>query len=111
MSAAVQSWIERASGHAGVWACGARLADRSFLARTCSTDIAEAQVAQALREIWEAMVSLQQNHLPVQHLRWSLGTAQFRCVVRPGGVMGALLVAKESADEPAIEQLLAEFNP
>jgi hypothetical protein len=111
MNEAVQSWIERASASAGVLACGVRLADRSFLVRSCAAGIPEAQVEQALHELWEAIYALQQNRIAPQRLCWNFQNARFRCVTRPGGVLAALLLTPEDAELAPIEQLLAEFNP
>jgi hypothetical protein len=109
MNETVQSWMERAAASSGVLACGARLADRSFLAKSCSEECPEPKVTQALRDLSEAIYALQQNHIAAEHLRWTFEKGQIRCVARPGGVMAALLLSKESADLPQIEQLLADF--
>ena len=109
MSPPLQSWMEKAAGVAGVLACGARLADRSFAARSFRPDLPESRILEALRDVSEVAYSLQQNRLAAERLRWTFEAAQIRCLVLPGGVLGALIVGRETADLPECERLLAEF--
>lgn len=109
MNDTVQSWMERAGQNTGVLACGARLSDRSFVARSFSAQISEEQVAQAIRSLSDAAYALQQNRIAADRLRWTFENAQIRCISRPGGVLAALLLTPESANLPEIEQLLADF--
>ena len=101
--------MERAAAIGGVLACGARLADRSFVAGSSREDYPEAQVLQALRDLSEVAYALQQNRIAAEHLRWTFENGQIRCLTQPGGVMAALLVSREIADSPEIEQLFADF--
>ena len=109
MSETVLAWLERTASNPRVLACGLRLGDRSVQAKSCRDELAEARVAQAIRELSEGVFVLQQNRLAVDQLRWSFEGGEVRCIIRPGGVLAALIIGKESADLPEIEQLLADF--
>ena len=90
MNAMIQAWMERAAAASGVLACGVRLADRSFVARSCREDFPEPRVLQAVRDLSEASYALQQNLIPAEALRWTFENGQIRCLIQPGGVMAAL---------------------
>ena len=111
MSDAIPSWVERASAASGVLACGVRRADRTFLVNSCREELAEATVTQAMRDLSEVVYALQQNRVPTEYLRWTFENGQIHCVTRPGGIIAALLVNKEMADSPHLDQLLADFEP
>ena len=85
------------------------MGDRSVLAKSCRDELTEARVAQAMREFAEGVFVLQQNRLVADQMRWTFEGGEVRCVVRPGGVLAAVVVGKESADLPEIEQLLTDF--
>jgi hypothetical protein len=109
MHATIQSWLEQAAGHNGVLACGARLADRTIAVKSCQPEIGEPQLVQAMRDVSDAVFALQQNRLSTEHLRWTFENVMIRCIARPGGVLGALVLTPACADLPEIEQLLADF--
>jgi hypothetical protein len=109
MSNSIQAWMERATSAPGVLACGARLADRSFVAKSCREEFPEPRVFQALRDLSEAAYALQQNRVAAERLRWTFEHGQIRCLIQPGGFMVAVLVSRETADSPEIEQLLSDF--
>ena len=109
MSETVQSWLEKAAGSPGVLACGVRLGDRTLNVKSCREEVTEQKVTQAMRDLAEAIHVLQQNHVAADRLRWRFENGQVRCLARPGGVMAALVMTKEAADLPEIEQLLTDF--
>ena len=111
MSETVQSWIERTASNPGVLACGVRLADRSVVAKSYRDDLPEARVAQAVRELAEAVFVLQQNRLGVDQIHWRFENGQIVCSTRPGGVLVAVLVGQAAADSAAVEKLIADFAP
>ena len=113
MSAAIQSWLEQAARIRGILACGFRKADRSLSVKSSSKEFPDQQVEQTIRKLFEAVYALQQNQISTERVRWSFETTQLHCVARPGGVMAVLLVNKETARAPEIEQLLADapLNP
>src|SRR5215471_19105891 len=101
-----KSWIERAAASAGVMACGVRKADRTIEVKSCHEEISEAKVSQAMRELSEVNHSFQQNHIRVDLIRWQFENGQIRCAIRQGGLLAAVVVTKEAANLPEIEQLL-----
>lgn len=110
MNEMVQSWIERAAVRPGVLACGVRLADRSIRVKTHRADLTESQVTRAIRDVSETVYALQQNQIVAGRLRWAFENGHLHCVIKPGGVLAALLVHEETADPAGIERLLLEFE-
>jgi len=109
MNEGIQSWMERAAAAPGVLACGVRLADRSFAAKSCRDDFPEPRVLQAVRDLSEAAYALQQNLIPAEALRWTFENGLIHCLTLPGGVMAALVVSREAADSAEVQRLLADF--
>jgi hypothetical protein len=109
VSETVQEWLERTASNPRVVACGVRLADRSILARSGREELAETRVNQAMRQLSEGVFVLQQSRLAADQLRWTFEGGIVRCAIRPGGVLGFLVVGRDSVDLPEIEQLLADF--
>lgn len=110
MSAAVETWLQKAAAQRGVLACGVRLADRTFLIRTNRDELSPARIEQALKKLCDAVQVIQQNQLPADRLRWSFESGQILCSPRAGGVIAALFVNKDLARAEDMERLLGAFK-
>lgn len=109
MSAAAESWLQKAAARRGVLACGVRLADRSFLVRTNREELSNVRIEQALKKLFDVVQLIQQNQLSTDRLFWTFESGQILFTARPGGAVAALFVNKDLANTNEMENLLADF--
>jgi hypothetical protein len=106
MSEAVQAWINEATAHPAVVACGVRTVGAAQV-KSRRQDLTEAQVTEAVKELSEALYFLQQNQFYAERLWWTFEGGQICCVFGRGKVMAVLVVNQDAVNSPEIERLLA----
>ncbi len=88
-----------------VVACGVRAAG-DIQAKSQRSDISEAQIAAAMKQLSEAMFFLQQQQVFAEHLRWTFERGEVCCASGRAGAMALLVLNRGAASPAEIEQFL-----
>jgi hypothetical protein len=107
VSESLQAWINQTAANPAVIACGVRDSSRAIHVKSYHQEVTEAQITQAVREIFESLHMLQQKQSSPERLRWVFEGGHICCVTGPGGALVVLVVKREAARDPEIERLLA----
>jgi hypothetical protein len=104
-----QAWLDKTAHYSGVLACGVRLANQSFLAKSYHESFPEARLGELLQCVSEMAYTLRNSRLGSARLRWVFENGQVHSARRPDGVLAVLAGSKDVNAAASIEELIADF--
>ena len=71
-------------------ACGVRGVDKSVVAQSYHEKLPIPRIQNALREMFDIIQALQENHIGTDRLRWTFEKGRIHCTARADGAVAAL---------------------